>query len=362
MRNILLMAVLVACGHPDGTDGTEGIDQAVCQPDQPPPCCPTCCDSPIVIDLAGNGLHLTSAVNGVSFALNPSQANQWSWTAVGEDDAFLAIDLNHNGQIDSGEELFGNHSTQVSSAQPNGFLALAWYDMTVNGGNGDGILDARDLVWSKLVLWTDRDHDGWSAPSELTSVSSAVQSFNLAYKASADTDENGNEYKYRSTLVPVPGSTTSIVVTDAWLHTTPASAPGPASCQYEVRCVAWQYMPIGNPFMLRCGVNNGGHNVPVFNLPGPIQGQSYQAELFVYALANTWPTSDTNGIKSGMVESVRSGVRAVVVNAQVAGCAAPYPLPDPYRQPTEPSSGIPDALDNISVACTVTPRCGGCGG
>lgn len=360
--SVWFLLFVLACSAPKDP-AAEEIAQAVCQEDQPPPCCPTCCDSPIVVDVAGDGLHLTDAAHGVSFALAPGHANQWSWTD-GSDDAFLVLDVNNDGEINDGSELFGNHSIQASSAAPNGFLGLSWYDQVEQGGNGDGRLDASDAVWSRLRLWTDRDHDGWSAPGELTPVSTAVRSFSLAYKASTEADENGNQYKYRSTLVPAAGTTTSTVVTDAWLHTTPATQ-GPESCSWEVRCTGWVYIPIGNPFGMRCGNNPGGHGVPVYTLTGGVPpGQSYQAELFTATLASVATNPNgTDGLRREMTESARSNVRNLLINLLIANCQpAPFPVPDPYKTATEASSPVTDQLEYYSVACSQQMKCGGCGG
>src|SRR5436190_12147755 len=69
--------------------------------------------SPIVMDLDGNGFHLTSAAAGVQFDLQASgRRDQVSWTEPGSHDAFLVLDRNGNGLIDDGSELFGDHTPQ----------------------------------------------------------------------------------------------------------------------------------------------------------------------------------------------------------------------------------------------------------
>jgi hypothetical protein len=107
---------------------------------------PDGCSSPILIDTDGNGFHLTSAEEGVSFDITgDGHLTKMGWTAPGSTNAFLA--LPHNGAITSGKDLFGNFTPQPTSTHPNGFLALAVYDQPENGGNGDGVIDEKDAIF-----------------------------------------------------------------------------------------------------------------------------------------------------------------------------------------------------------------------
>ena len=162
--------------------------------------CEECNMSPIIIDTAGDGFQLTSAVSGVMFDLDGDGASeQLAWTANRTDDAWLALDRNGNGMIDDGRELFGNFTPQPLSPYPNGFIALAVFDTAGAGGNDDGSIDSRDAIFPRLWLWQDRNHDGVSQPGELRALSGAgLRQISLDYRQSRRTDEWGNEFRYRA--------------------------------------------------------------------------------------------------------------------------------------------------------------------
>lgn len=60
---------------------------------------------------------------------------------------FLALDLNGDGKINDGGELFGTKSG-------DGFKDLAKYD-----SDGNGWIDEADEIWEKLLIWT-KDEEG----------------------------------------------------------------------------------------------------------------------------------------------------------------------------------------------------------
>ena len=173
------------------------------------------CDDPLIVSLEDENYSLTNTADGVPFDLSgDGDLQQVPWTARGSDDAFLVLDRNSNGQVDSGLELFSHVSPQPASDAPHGFRALAVFDEPLNGGNSDGKITTEDEIFSSLRLWLDKNHDGSTGRGELLTLSKAgLTELNLSYtEANSHTDIHGNTFKYSA-----PAHFENGRIVDAWV-------------------------------------------------------------------------------------------------------------------------------------------------
>ncbi|MDP3674869.1 MAG: tandem-95 repeat protein [Novosphingobium sp.] len=146
--------------------------------------------TPVALDLDGGGVQFQGLDAGTTFNYGDDGSRVASaW--VGKGDGLLAIDLNANGQVDSGKEIV------FSTGSLTDLEGLA----AKHDSNKDGVLDARDANFAKFGVWQDADGDGVSDAGEFRSLADlGIVSIKLTSDGIAYTAANGD--------VTVAGSST----------------------------------------------------------------------------------------------------------------------------------------------------------
>ncbi|MDQ7730564.1 calcium-binding protein, partial [Halomonas sp. SpR8] len=171
--------------------------------------------SPIVIDLDGDGLETLSREDGIHFDHDGNGlAEKSGWVAA--DDGMLVRDLNDNGQIDSGRELFGDQTLlKNGNRATNGFEALAELD-----SNGDGQVDAEEVDQQGVLIWRDASGDGKAQEDELLSFAEAgLASVAIDYRNVIEVDGQGNDILQRGEAQTESGETREAA--DIWFAIDP---------------------------------------------------------------------------------------------------------------------------------------------
>ena len=173
--------------------------------------------SPLALDLDGDGVETVSLTNGIYFDHNADGlAESTGW--IGKDDGLLVWDKNNNGQIDSGQELFGNNSVLLSGqTATDGFQALTELDI-----NHDGQVNFQDDGFAQLKVWRDLNQDGVVQNGELSELSEVgVVSLKTGYSSSNVVDGNGNSHQQVGEYTKQDGTAASLE--DIWFKSDPTA-------------------------------------------------------------------------------------------------------------------------------------------
>jgi hypothetical protein len=104
--------------------------------------------SPIILDLNNNGIETTGVKQGAYFDHSGDGfSEQTAW--IGSGDGLLVRDINNNGRIENGKELFGNETLLPNGNKAaNGFDALKALD-----SNGDNQINVNDAVFASSLTY-----------------------------------------------------------------------------------------------------------------------------------------------------------------------------------------------------------------
>jgi hypothetical protein len=167
---------------------------------------------PLALDLDGDGIETIGVgANPVLFDHNDDGIRTGTGWVL-PDDAWLALDRNGNGTIDSGRELFGVDT--VLSGTPGvdavyastGFEALRTLD-----ANADNVFNNQDAAFTQVRLWRDLNQDGISQANELTTLAAqGIASIALTASNTTINLGNGNTVSGTATVTRSNGTTTHV--------------------------------------------------------------------------------------------------------------------------------------------------------
>ncbi len=194
-------------------NGMGGIDLQTQSPDIHTP---ECARDPLIIDLDNDGNVVTPLnQSGAYFDIdNDGFAEQVAWSTA--TDGLLVRDLNQNGIIDNGSELFGDARQQFTGGElqtvgSDGFTALGALD-----SNFDRVISNLDADFAQLQVWIDGDGDGDTDEGELFSLDSlGIVSIDLRAIESDTSIDGISETPLSSAVTLSDGS--SIRTYDAYL-------------------------------------------------------------------------------------------------------------------------------------------------
>jgi len=177
------------CESDFGEEGEELSDVCIVEDGVPMPNCDVdefCgCATPLVLSFDGVEPRMQAA--SAAFDLDVAGgclATDWPESRT----PWLAMDRDGDGAIADGRELFGSGTRMKDGTRaPHGFAALAELD-----DDGNGVIDARDAGFAKLLLWSDGDLDKRGTAGELEVVGGRLMALDLRWHADRVCDGRGN--------------------------------------------------------------------------------------------------------------------------------------------------------------------------
>jgi len=167
--------------------------------------------TPIVLDLNGDGIQTVNIADGVSFDVNNDGfVERSAW--VLNSDGLLVRDINGDGVINNGGELFGSGTVLPDGSKAaDGYIAMRALDT-----NMDGLLDANDQAFGELKVWRDANGDGKTDAGELLSLNQ-LNVTSISLNATVGTEvNNGNILGLMGSYTTADGKTHTMG--DVWFQ------------------------------------------------------------------------------------------------------------------------------------------------
>jgi subtilisin-like proprotein convertase family protein/Ca2+-binding RTX toxin-like protein len=154
---------------------------------------------PLLLDLSGNGVQMTSITEGTVFDIdNSGTVKRTGWAGPGTGLLVLGDEgglVRHGGQLVS-EYLGGVQGKDGLAGEArftDAFAALASLD-----SNSDGVINTADAQWQQLKVWADDNRNGISEPGELKSLDDwAISQIDLGAERVDQAHGTGNTLRSR---------------------------------------------------------------------------------------------------------------------------------------------------------------------
>lgn len=134
------------------------------------------CNTPLVLAFQREAVTFTHP-SGSFDVVGSGASHDTDWVSAAT--PWLALDVDGNGRIDDGAELFGSMTRLPNGTRARqGFEALAALD-----DDHDGRITPRDAAFARLLVWRDADQNRTSSARELTSAQSeGLVAIELGYR------------------------------------------------------------------------------------------------------------------------------------------------------------------------------------
>jgi Ca2+-binding RTX toxin-like protein len=125
---------------------------------------------PLIIDLDGDLNVITSLTTSTAYfdLDNDGFAERVAWARAS--DGFLVRDLDGNGSIDSGAEMFGTGHVDSNAGSDQTFGTAGFSELARLDSNLDGAITAADEQFAELRVWIDANRDAVTDDGELVSL------------------------------------------------------------------------------------------------------------------------------------------------------------------------------------------------
>jgi len=180
---------------------------------------------PLAIDLDSDGIE-TSSFASVPVLFDHNADGIRTGTGwVRPDDAWLALDRDGNGLIDTGRELFGVDTLLTGTPGVDAVYASTGFEaLRALDANNDNVFNASDAAFTQVRLWQDTNQDGVSQAGELlTLASKGIASISLNATTTTINLGNGNTVSGTATVTRANGSTTEVDAVGVASDTTAAN-------------------------------------------------------------------------------------------------------------------------------------------